>query len=212
MPRNSTVAGPGGPLAALSDAALLEGVRQASEPHFNELYRRYFQRIYNYCYARVRNRADTEEIVQETFTAVFRSIGAFRGESALLTWIFGIARNTLNNHLRRVRAEGDRLGVLEADDVHPAHSLSVATPEEQLALRRYIKVIQERLSGVAAWQLDVFRLRHEQNLPIREIARRTSRSDDAIRSSLYRVKRMLLEAVDAQRTIAPVGGRSWGAA
>ncbi len=212
MPRTPSERPSARKLAELSDSALVAGIREGSEPHFNELYDRYFQRIYNYCFARVRNRADAEEIVQETFTVVFRSIGAFRGDSSLLTWTFGIARNTINNHVRRQRCEGERLGEIEPENVHPVVSFASATPEDQLALRRYVRAIQERLQAIAPWQLDVFRLRHEQNLPIREIARRTSRSDDAIRSSLYRVKRMLLEAVDAQRSVAPVARESWGAA
>jgi DNA-directed RNA polymerase specialized sigma24 family protein len=47
---------------------------------------------------------------------------------------------------------------------------------------------------VTPWQAEVFVLRHIENLPIQEIAQRTHRSNDAIRSSLYRVKRLLVEA------------------
>lgn len=200
------------PLAELSDAELVEGLRAASEPHFNELYTRHFQRVYNFVLLRVRNRADAEEVVQETFMAAFRSMGAFRGDSALLTWIFGIARNTVNNHLRRARSESERLGQLESEDLVPVPSLSSCGPHEQLALRRYVGAIQERLDHVSQWQLDVFRLRHEENLPIREIARRTHRTGDAIRSALYRVKRVLLEAVEAQRAGEGRASRRWRAA
>ena len=75
----------GEPLTALSDQELLEGLRAESEPYFAELYNRYFQRIYNFVYARMRNHAETEEVVQETFLAVFRSIENYRGQSSLLS-------------------------------------------------------------------------------------------------------------------------------
>lgn len=202
----------GKPLAELSDAELVEGLRAASEAHFNELYARHFQRVYNFVLLRVRNRADAEEVVQETFTAVFRSMEAFRGESALLTWIFGIARNTVNNHLRRARSESERLGLLDSEDLVPAPSLAACGPHEQLALRRYVSAIQDRLDNVSQWQLDVFRLRHEENLPIREIARRTHRTGDAIRSALYRVKRVLMEAVETQRAADARPPRRWSTA
>jgi RNA polymerase sigma-70 factor (ECF subfamily) len=175
---------------ALSDADLVEGIRCASEWHFNRLYERYFQRVYNFTYVRVRNHADTEEIVQETFTAVFRSIEAFRGQSSLLSWIYGIAKNTVNNHLRRSKARDAWLERAEPDLSGPVAS----TPEEELSLRRYADAIHKRLGSVADWQAEVFVLRHIENLPIREIAKRTARSSDAIRSSLYRVKRLLVEA------------------
>ena len=55
-------------------------------------------------------------------------------------------------------------------------------------------MIDARLQSLSDWQAEVFFLRHVENLPIREISRRTLRSSDAIRSGLYRVKRLLVEA------------------
>jgi RNA polymerase sigma-70 factor (ECF subfamily) len=199
------------PRSSLTDAELVEGIRKAEEACFNELYARYFQRIYNFTVVRIRNRADAEEVVQETFAAVFRSVGAFRGESQLLTWIFGVARNTINNHLRRIRAEGERLGAVDAEALQPAASIGSCGPDEQLVLRRYVRTIQDQLASVSEWQVDVFRFRHEDNLSIREIAKRTGRTADAVRSSLYRVKRLLVDAIEAQRG-GDQGGPDWSPA
>lgn len=185
------------PVSELTDLELVEGVRKGSEAHFNQLYERYFPRIFNFTFSRVRNRADAEEITQETFTAVFRSIEAFQGKSALLTWIFGIARNTINNHLRRARIHDERVDAAEPEMIHPINSLALTTPEEQLALRRHVEAIEDRLESVSRWQVDVFMLRHLENLSIREIADRMKRTDDAIRSSLYRVKRLLVDTVNS---------------
>ena len=184
--------------ARLGDDELVAGIRAGSELHFDELYRRYFQRIYNFTYHRVRNRADTEELVQEAFTAVFGSIGAYRGTSPLLAWIYGIAKNTVNNFLRRSRNQEAGLERARPRLERAPDTLTGGTPEEQLALRRYAEAIQSRLEDLGGWQAEVFVLRHVENLPIREIARRTSRSNDAIRSSLYRVKRLIVEAVDSE--------------
>jgi RNA polymerase sigma-70 factor (ECF subfamily) len=179
-----------------TDQELLEGIRRSSEADFNLLYDRYFQRVFGFVYSRVRNRADAEEVVQETFTAVFCSIDAYRGQSSLLSWIYGIAKNTLNNHVRRARAQEQRVERAEHELRRSAWSLDACTPEERLGLTRCTEAINERLSSVADWQSQVFVMRHLENLPIGEIARRTSRSNDAVRSSLYRVKRLIVEAVD----------------
>ena len=194
MPRKSTRRSR--PAAQRSDAQLVEGIRQARQADFAILYERYFPRIYRFAYARLRNHADTEEVVQETFAAVFRSIDAYRGQSSLLSWIYGIAKNTVNNYIRRSRAHEQRLERAESELVRSAHSLDACTPEEHLSLRRYQDAIQDRLAGIPDWHHEVFVLRHVDNLPIGEIARRVSRSNDAVRSSLYRIKRMLVEAVD----------------
>ena len=181
-------------MRSLTDAELVAGVRAGSEAHFNELYQRYFQRVYNFTFLRVRNHADAEEIVQETFTAVFRSMDAFRGQSSLLSWVYGIAKNTVNNHIRRLRTRDGWIENAEPELLRPVPSLSSCTPEEHLSLRRYADAISERLGAASGWQAEVFVLRHVENLSIQEISRRTARSSDAIRSCLYRMKRLFIEA------------------
>jgi RNA polymerase sigma-70 factor (ECF subfamily) len=189
------------PAARRTDQELVTGIRRAIEADFNLLYERYFQRVYGYAYQRLRNRADAEEVAQETFTAVFRSIDAYRGQSSLLSWIYGIAKNTVNNHLRRAKAHEQRMERAEFALQNTA-GLSAYTPEEQLNLRRCEDAIHEGLSSVADWHAEVFRLRHVEDLSIGEIARRVSRSNDAVRSSLYRVKRMLVEAIGGTEAAA----------
>ncbi|MEN8181811.1 MAG: RNA polymerase sigma factor [Myxococcota bacterium] len=178
----------------LSDPDLVEGIRSGSELHFNELYRRYFQRIYNFTYVRIRNHADAEDLVQEAFCSVFGCIGGYRGRSSLLAWVYGIAKNTINNHLRRAKNQEERLEQARPRLSQAPSRLSGCDPEEQLTMQRYAEAINTCLARVTPWQAEVFLLRHVENLPIQEIARRTSRSNDAVRSSLYRVKRLLVEA------------------
>lgn len=195
------------------DRELLEGIRQGREESFTQLYDRYFPRVYAFTSRRLRNRADAEEVTQEVFTAVFRSLPSFRGESQLLTWIFGIARNTINNQIRRERSADERLAEIDPSDVHAGISVASWTPEEHLELQRCVSVLEEQLGSLTAWQVDAFRLRHEQDLPIGEIARRTQRTGDAVRSSLYRVKRLLVEAVETHAAeSSPASSGNWGAA
>jgi RNA polymerase sigma-70 factor (ECF subfamily) len=199
------------PLAQQSDQQLLDGLRGGSERHFNELYNRYFQRIYSFVYTRMRNHADAEEVVQETFTAVYRSFESYRGTSSLLSWIYGIAKNTLNNSLRRSRMEGQRLDALRPEVLRPPSALADCTPEEHLSMRRYADAVGERLESVSEWQTEIFAMRHLHNMSIQEISDRTERSSDAVRSSLYRVKRLLFETAELTASAdRPRGGASWG--
>lgn len=179
--------------AALTDLDLIEGICGASEAHFNELYSRYFQRIYNFVYARIRNHADAEEIVQETFTIVFSSIDRYSGRSSLLSWIYGIAKNTTNNGLRQVKNSTRRMREVGHEQLGPLKSFANCTPEEQLSIRRYLMNVVEQLEVFGDWQVEIFDMRHLQNLSVREISKRTQRSSDSVRSCLYRVKRLLME-------------------
>jgi RNA polymerase sigma-70 factor (ECF subfamily) len=200
--------GPGamGAMGAMSDEELLKGIQSQSEAHFAELYNRYFQRIYSFVYTRMRNHAETEEVVQETFLAVFRSFQRYRGQSSLLSWVYGIAKNTANNSIRRARSQTERIELADEEDLAPRHSLGIGTPGEELDLHRFQDQLTLRLEGLSDWQAEIFEMRHFENLSIPEISRRTTRSSDAVRSSLYRVKRMFFEAAEASGASAVITG------
>ncbi|MBW2540811.1 MAG: sigma-70 family RNA polymerase sigma factor [Deltaproteobacteria bacterium] len=182
---------------APADAALVAAIRNAEERAFGALYERYSQRVYLFSLLRLRDHADAEEAVQETFISVFRSIDAYRGESSLISWIYGIARNTVNNQLRRAEARRQQLARARNEWLRSNSSMSPHTPEDELNLQRSLERARDCLASVSDWQLEVFALRHLENLPIGEIARRVSRSSGSVRSSLYRVKCLLIDAVGA---------------
>ena len=105
----------------------------------------------------------------------------------------------MNNQIRRARAQEQRIERAHDDLVRDAgHALETCTPEERLDLRRCSEAVDAALASVTAWQAEVFVLRHFEDLPIQEIADRMQRSNDAIRSSLYRVKRVVMQAVDPE--------------
>jgi RNA polymerase sigma-70 factor (ECF subfamily) len=189
----------------LSDEALFEGLRGGSEAHFNALYERYFRRVYAFVHARVRDHADAEELTQESFIAVFRGIGGYSGRSTPLAWIYGIAKNTVNNHRRRMRVQSERVDEAGPEAMHSASAAWRATPLDDFEMRQSLRRMDERLSSVTRWQAEVFWMRHVDDLSIDEIARRLDRSNDAIRSSLYRVKR-LLSLSDGDGALAAAGG------
>jgi DNA-directed RNA polymerase specialized sigma24 family protein len=65
-----------------------------------------------------------------------------------------------------------------------------------LSLRRYAEAVDARLGTISSWQSEIFAMRHLDDMSIREISSKTHRSSDAVRSSLYRVKRLFLEAAE----------------
>lgn len=196
-----------------SDELLVSKIRNADEAAFSVLYDRYFQRVYTFSFTRLRNHADAEEVVQETFMSIFRSIDAYRGDASLISWIYGIARNTVNSHLRRTITQEQRLEKARPELIRTCESGLMDSPEDHLTLQRSAELVKNQLDSVADWQAEVFVLRHMENLPIGEIAKRMSRSQDSIRSCLYRVKRLLVEAVSAGPSVedemALAGGRDW---
>ncbi len=89
----------------LSDETLAERVRGGSRGAFVVLVARYEQRVYRLALRMSRNESDAEEITQETFLRLYRSIGTFQGESRFGTWLYRIA---VNEALMRRRSERRR--------------------------------------------------------------------------------------------------------
>lgn len=118
-----------------TDEDLVLGIRAGDETAFAILYDRYFQRLYNFAYTRLRNRADAEEATQDTFTAVFRSIDGYKGTASLLSWVYGIARNTVNNQIRRARAHEQRVERAQAEIGTPGLGADGYSPEQGALVR-----------------------------------------------------------------------------
>lgn len=184
-------------IAALSDGELVEGIRTASEAHFNELYNRYFRRVYGFVHGRLRNHADAEEVTQETFITIFKSVENFRGQSSLLSWMFGIAKNLSNNTIRRSQNQRERFESVDKEHFTPKASIGQSAPDEDLSLQRYAAAIRSRMDQLPGWQRRIFEMRHMENMSIPEIAECSQRSNDAVRSSLYRIKKLIFEAVQS---------------
>ena len=70
-------------------------------------------------------------------------------------------------------------------------------------MRRCADDLCAKLDSVASWQHEIFAMRHVEDLSIAEICSRTQRSSDAVRSSLYRVKNLLVQAAGGAGEDAP---------
>jgi RNA polymerase sigma factor (sigma-70 family) len=102
---------------------------------FNSLLRQHSQKVYNLAYRITGNRHDAEDVTQETFLQVHRSLDRFRGETAEYTWIYRIALNASLQYKSRInKAYIDSLDetILQFKDEVPEDVLKwQADPETQ---------------------------------------------------------------------------------
>ena len=185
-------------LEEVPDAVLVEGIKAGSEPHFNALYERYFSRVYAFAHSRMRSHSDAEEVSQETFVSVLTSIDKYRGQASLLSWIFGIAKNLSNNLIRKSSGQREKLGRVDPEHFIPQVSFGRGGPEEEFTFQRYAKSLRREIEGVSDWQVEIFEMRHLKDMSISEISEKTHRSSDAIRSSLYRIKKLMIEVAEIE--------------
>jgi RNA polymerase sigma-70 factor (ECF subfamily) len=178
-----------------TEEELIDRILAGDRDAFEEIYARYLPRVFSFVHKRLGNRADTEETVQEVFFHVFSCLGSYRKEAHFAAWVLGIARRTVANRFKKKRHPTVPLEHEEPESVDLALPLigSVPTPHESYECRERV----ERLEATAAKELTpeqrlLFELHHLQHHPINDIAALLEKSEDAVKSNLYRARRLLL--------------------
>ena len=175
-----------------ADEELLARIQQGDEAAFNVLYARYFKRVYGFVYRRLNARADVEETTQEIFINLFSSIDSYRGEGTLSAWIFGISRRVIANRFKRKRHPMVPFAEEETESLNiPA--ITHPTPLEEYECVERMEQMRESMDRrLSEEQRVLFRMHHIEDRPISEIALHLHKSEDAIKSNLYRARRLLL--------------------
>jgi RNA polymerase sigma-70 factor (ECF subfamily) len=174
------------------DERLVERIRAGDQQAFEELYGRYFPRVYHFVARRVRNRADADETVQEVFVNVFASIDSFRGEAPFGAWLFGLTRRTVASRFKKRLpplvpfGEDDLDGGVHASTRDP-------NPFELYEFSERLERLHDAVTcELSAEQRQLFELHHLENRSIQEIAGLLRKSEDAVKSHLYRARKVLL--------------------
>lgn len=117
-----------------SAATLVERAKLGDEEAFAALYQLHKKRVYSVCLQMTKDVADAEDLTQEAFLQVFRSVNSFRGDSAFSTWLYRIAVNTVLMKLRRRKSP-------------PLVSLDEPVSADSPSLKRDVGRADPRLSG-----------------------------------------------------------------
>jgi RNA polymerase sigma-70 factor (ECF subfamily) len=180
----------------VTDEDLVEATLGGDESAFKALYERYFSRIYQFVDRRMHNRADAEEVTQEVFTNLFLSLSSFRSEAPFAAWVFGVTRRTIATRFKKKRHE---TVLFSEENAEQAGRLSVAAvhrepdPHEVYECNERIGRMQSAATNdLTGEQRLLFLLHHIHNRSIQEIARQVAKTEDSVKSHLYRARKALL--------------------
>jgi RNA polymerase sigma-70 factor, ECF subfamily len=100
----------GGPQlrASQADCLLARRIASGDMQAFEELYQLYHARVYRLCLRMTNNPTEAEDLTQEIFLHVYRKIGSFRGESAMMTWLHRVSVNKVLMHFRSSTVRRER--------------------------------------------------------------------------------------------------------
>jgi RNA polymerase sigma-70 factor (ECF subfamily) len=113
-----------------ADQRLLSRLKARHESALVDLIDLYGTKVYQLAYRYLRNKEDAEEVTQDVLYKVYRNVGAFRGDSALSSWIYRI---TFNASMSRLRSASRRHAQAEVTPEAPAESALNSAPRQEVA-------------------------------------------------------------------------------
>jgi len=183
----------------LNELELIQQLRAGDEQAFKSLVANYQDMVYNTALGIVQNSEDAEDVAQEVFIQVYRSIDQFKGDARLSTWIYRITTTKALDHIRSRRRKkrfafitslfgpNDELVHEPVDFQHPGVTLD--RKEQAALLFRMIEQLPEN-------QKVAFTLHKTEDLSYQEIAEVMKLSVSAVESLLFRARQNLRKLLE----------------
>jgi RNA polymerase sigma-70 factor (ECF subfamily) len=183
-----------------SEATLLARLQGGDDRALADLASQYGPRIYQLAFRYLRNREDAEEVVQDVLLRVHRKVGAFRGDSALSSWIYRITFNQAMSRLRpatyrRSRDEEQQTTLPGGETLAPVARPDVAdwsdmADEQVLRSQLRRRVLRAILALPAIYRAPVM-LRDIQGMSTEEASAMLRVKDQTLKSRLHRGRLIL---------------------
>ncbi len=144
-----------------------------------------------------------EDLFQETCLVVLRKVGEFDPSGDFGAWVRGIAHNLARNALRKERYLHLMPSPNLAEALERTYAAASAREDEETALR--LEHLNGCMERVELRQRKILELRYREKATLREIARKTGRTEGAVQVALSRVRQFLLRCVERQKSLMSHG-------
>lgn len=165
---------------------LIRKLKKGKEDAYKEVINLYGNRLLKTCYLILKDREESEDIVQESFLRVFRQIDSFKGNSSIYTWIYQIALNLCRDRLRNRRDFTLYEGTMESDD-----------KVEEIVIKSIDRdILRRELQNLDILYKEVLILYYFEELSIKEISKILNEKEGTIKSRLSRGRILLKKALE----------------
>ena len=180
---------------AAEDLALVNRAKQEDSAAYDELIRRYQERIYATVYHMTSNHEDANDLTQETFIKAYRALKSFKGDSSFYTWVYRIAINKTINFLKqrknRVHMSLNDLDFQAEHDPDLVALISDKTPRRDLGLVELQEKLNTAMQKLSEVHRMVVTLHDVQGLSHDEIAEIMDCNVGTVRSRLFYARQQL---------------------
>jgi RNA polymerase sigma-70 factor (ECF subfamily) len=178
------------------ERSLIRRAQRGDRAAFDSLVRRYDQEVLRMALRIVQSAEEAQDLYQEAFLKVYRSIGRFRLESKFSTWLYRVVMNVCLDHLRRLKTRNETQ-MPEGGDGQPdfLHNIPeerpVLNPERALQTQEIGARLQAAMSRLSPRERMVFEMKHCQGMKLRAIGELCGTSEEAAKNSLFRALQKL---------------------
>lgn len=180
--RDTTETHPG-----MDESDLVRKAQQGSSEAFEWIYQRHVRRIYALCLRMVSDPMRAEELTQDVFVRLWKSLGSFRHESAFATWMHRLAVNVVVSDMRSTKRRDSR--VIHTDTLEDfEREVKEAMPETRMDLEKAI-------AGLPEGAKEMLVLHDIEGYRYREIAEMLEVAEGTVKSQISRARRLLREVL-----------------
>lgn len=187
------------------DRALVRRVLDGDRSAFELVMRRHNRRLYRLARATLKNDAEAEDALQETYLRAYRSLAQFKGDATLSTWL---ARVLLNECFGRLRRDTRRQNVIPIAgshseiDVESIPDNDTEGPDKVMIRAQMRELLEQKLDQLPAAFRTVFVLRSVEDMSVEETARCLDIPEATVRSRHFRAKSLLRESLAQEMDLA----------
>ncbi len=187
-------------IEGLSDQQLVERALTREEAAVRALTQRYNRRLFRIARSILRDDAEAEDVVQETYVRAFTGLDQFRGDAGFGTWITRIAMNEALGRLRRrkptVDWESYGQNRMPAEIIHFPSPMLGDDPEKTMAQGEIRAILEDAIDELPDGFRSVFVARLVEGMSVEETADLFGLQEETVKTRLFRARTMLREALD----------------
>jgi RNA polymerase sigma factor (sigma-70 family) len=197
------------------ELSIVQRIAGGDRAAFEVLMRRYNRRLYRLARAVLRDDTEAQDALQDAYLRAYRSMGQFRGDAALSTWLSRLVLNECNARVRRSSRRENIISIVSATPNMDAYSEAAEpgeSPDHLTAREQMRRVLEQKVGELPEVFRVVFVLRSIEDLSIEETAATLAIPPETVRSRHFRARGMLRESLAkeidlAQADVFEFGGR-----